>query len=280
MKIVTTVDEVRDIVGQWRKDGLTIGFVPTMGYLHEGHMSLMQKSINGNDKTVASIFVNPMQFGPTEDLGTYPRDFQRDKEMCENLGIDLIFHPDVSEMYDDGFCSYINMSKVTETLCGASRPVFYKGVCTVVGKLFNIVRPDKAYFGEKDAQQLLVIKRMVKDLNFGVEIIGGEIIREPDGLAKSSRNAYLDESQRKAALILNKALTAGKEKFFAGERNSTTLKAYIRDIINTEPMAEVEYVEAVDWNNAQTILTLDKPFLMAIAVRIGKVRLIDNFIIK
>ena len=185
MKVVTTIKEVRENVKQWKKEGQTVGFVPTMGYLHEGHGSLITKARENNDKVVVSIFVNPMQFGPTEDLDSYPRDLEKDSKYCESLGVDLIFHPEPSEMYHDDFSSYVDMSVLTEELCGLSRPVHFRGVCTVVNKLFNIVQPDRAYFGEKDAQQLAIIKHMVQDLNMDIEVVGCPIIREEDGLAKS-----------------------------------------------------------------------------------------------
>ena len=209
MKVVTTIKEVRENVKQWKKEGQTVGFVPTMGYLHEGHGSLITKARENNDKVVVSIFVNPMQFGPTEDLDSYPRDLEKDSKYCESLGVDLIFHPEPSEMYHDDFSSYVDMSVLTEELCGLSRPVHFRGVCTVVNKLFNIVQPDRAYFGEKDAQQLAIIKHMVQDLNMDIEVVGCPIIREEDGLAKSSRNTYLSPEERKAALVLSQTINLG-----------------------------------------------------------------------
>ena len=203
MEIVTTVQEVRDRIKEWKRQGQTVGFVPTMGYLHEGHASLMKCARKDCDKVVASIFVNPMQFGVNEDLDSYPRDLEADAKLCEEIGVDLIFHPEVEEMYAEGFCSFVDMNGLTKELCGKSRPIHFRGVCTVVNKLFNIVTPDKAYFGQKDAQQLAVIRRMVTDLNMDIEIIGCPIIREEDGLAKSSRNTYLNAQERQAALILS-----------------------------------------------------------------------------
>jgi len=211
MRIATTVEDVRNQVKAWRKEGKSVGLVPTMGYLHEGHESLIKRSVAENDYTVVSIFVNPMQFGPTEDLASYPRDLEADSKLCENAGAALIFHPEPEEMYPEGFCSFVDMNGLTKALCGLSRPVHFRGVCTVVNKLFNIVLPDKAYFGEKDAQQLAVIKRMVKDLSMGIEIVGCPIIREADGLAKSSRNTYLSEESRKQAVILSKSIFMGKK---------------------------------------------------------------------
>lgn len=222
MKIVKTVEEVRACVSEWRKQGLSIGFVPTMGYLHEGHQSLIKRAAE-NDKTVVSIFVNPMQFGPKEDLASYPRDLEHDRMLCEQNGVDLVFYPEPEEMYKPDFCSYVDMSILTEELCGLSRPVHFRGVCTVVLKLFNIITPDTAYFGEKDAQQLAIIKRMVRDLNINVEVIGCPIIREPDGLAKSSRNTYLNADERKAALVLYSSVQLGKQLIQDGERNAAVL---------------------------------------------------------
>ena len=212
MRIVGKINDVRNQVKEWKKQGLTVGFVPTMGYLHEGHESLIKRAYEENDKVVVSIFVNPMQFGPKEDLESYPRDLKRDSEVCEKAGTDLIFHPENEEMYFNDFSTFVDMNGLTKGLCGKSRPIHFRGVCTVVTKLFNIVAPDRAYFGEKDAQQLAVIKRMVRDLNIDIEIIGCPIIREEDGLAKSSRNTYLSSEERKVATILNKSLKLAKEK--------------------------------------------------------------------
>ncbi len=278
MKIETTVKDVRKTVKEWRKEGLTVGLVPTMGYLHEGHQSLIKKAVEQCDKVVVSIFVNPMQFGPTEDLASYPRDLEKDSELCEKTGADLIFHPEPEEMYQEGFCSFVDMTGLTQALCGLSRPVHFRGVCTVVSKLFHIVQPDKAYFGEKDAQQLAVIKRMVKDLNMDIEIVGCPIIREKDGLAKSSRNTYLDEKERSAALILSKSIFLGKKMVEEGERNANVVKQAMTDLIQKEPMAEIDYVEIVDQNTMQSIEEIKGDILCAIAVGINhKARLIDNF---
>lgn len=277
MKVVTTIKEVRDIVSQWRKENLSVGFVPTMGYLHEGHQSLITKSVSQNNKTVVSIFVNPMQFSPNEDLESYPRDLQKDSILCEATGADLIFHPDPSEMYSPSFCSFVDMNGLTGNLCGKSRPIHFRGVCTVVSKLFNIVKPDRAYFGEKDAQQLAVIRQMVNDLNIDIEIIGCPIVREDDGLAKSSRNTYLSKEERKAAVILSKSLKAGKELMDNGERNCKVITDKIKEIISSEPLANIDYVSAVDALTMEDTNTAERDILVAIAVRIGKTRLIDNF---
>ena len=278
MKSVHTVAEVREAVKAWRKEGLSVGLVPTMGYLHEGHKSLIDRAVAENDKVVVSVFVNPMQFGPTEDLESYPRDMNRDSALCEAAGAALIFNPEPSEMYAGDFSSFIDMTTLTGGLCGKTRPIHFRGVCTVVGKLFNIVQPDKAYFGQKDAQQLAVIRHMVNDLNFNLEIVGCPIIREDDGLAKSSRNTYLNEAERQAALILSKSLEKGREMIEAGERDSTVIKNAITEMISTEPLAKIDYVEIVDWNNLEPVDRIEGPVLNAIAVYIGKTRLIDNHI--
>ena len=278
MKIVQTVEEVRTQVKEWRQAGLTVGLVPTMGYLHEGHKSLIDKAVAENDAVVVSVFVNPMQFGPTEDLASYPRDLEADAKLCEAAGASLIFHPEPEEMYKDGFCSFVDMNGLTNALCGLSRPVHFRGVCTVVNKLFNIVQPDKAYFGQKDAQQLAVIRHMVNDLNFNLEVVGCPIIREEDGLAKSSRNTYLSPEERQAALILSKSLNRGQELIEAGEKDAAVIKKAITEMIETEPLAKIDYVELVDWNTLEPVEKIEGPVLNAIAVYIGKTRLIDNHI--
>lgn len=278
MKVSGIIQEIREQVKLWKKEGLTVGFVPTMGYLHEGHASLMAEAKKQCDKVVVSIFVNPMQFGVNEDLDSYPRDLEADKEVCYRMGVDLIFHPQVEEMYGEGFCSFVDMNGLTKELCGKSRPIHFRGVCTVVNKLFNIVQPDKAFFGQKDAQQLAVICRMVKDLNLDIEIVGCPIIREEDGLAKSSRNTYLNEEERKAALILSKTIFMGEELVKKGERSSKKLLGLMREMLSSEPMAKIDYVEAVSMDTIEKIQILEGTILVAIAVKIGKTRLIDNFI--
>ena len=275
-KIVSTIEEVRAQVKEWKKEGQSIGFVPTMGYLHEGHMSLIDAA-GENDKVVVSIFVNPMQFGPTEDLASYPRDLEHDAKLCEEHGVDLIFHPTPEEMYGDQFYSYVDMDVLTKELCGLSRPVHFRGVCTVVTKLFNIVTPDRAYFGQKDAQQLAVIKRMVKDLNMPLTITGCPIIREADGLAKSSRNTYLSIEEREAALVLSRSIFLGKEMVEKGERDCKKILAAMTAEIEKEPLAKIDYVKIVDLDTMQQVEKIDRGILAAIAVYIGKTRLIDNF---
>ena len=278
MKIVGTVKEVREQVKEWKKQGLSVGLVPTMGYLHEGHKSLMEAARKDNDKVVVSIFVNPMQFGPTEDLATYPRDLDHDAALCESVGVDLIFHPEAEEMYEKDFCSFVDMTGLTEGLCGKTRPIHFRGVCTVVNKLFNIVTPDHAYFGQKDGQQLAVIKRMVRDLNMDIEIVGCPIIREEDGLAKSSRNTYLSSEERKAALILSKTVALGKE-LAKTEKDANKVVEAMKENIKTEPLAKIDYVEAVDALSMAPVEKLEGTCMLAMAVYIGKTRLIDNTLI-
>lgn len=277
IKVLSTVDETKAQVKEWKKQGLTVGLVPTMGYLHEGHQSLIKKAVEENDKVVVSVFVNPIQFAPNEDLETYPRDLEADKRLCESTGADLIFHPTPEEMYPNGFSTHIQMDNLTKELCGKTRPTHFGGVCTVVGKLFNIVNPDKAYFGQKDAQQLAIIKRMVRDLNFDLEIVGCPIVREPDGLAKSSRNTYLNPEERKAALILSKAIKLGSDMVKDGERSSQAVIKAMTDKINTEPLAKIDYVSVVDALSIEPLDTIKGETLVAIAVYVGKTRLIDNF---
>lgn len=278
MQLATTIQEVRTQIKAWKKEGFRIGFVPTMGYLHEGHGSLISRARQENDKVVVSIFVNPMQFGAGEDLASYPRDLETDSAYCDSLGTDLIFHPEPSEMYADGFCSYVDMSVLTEELCGLSRPVHFRGVCTVVSKLFHIVQPDRAYFGQKDAQQLAVVKRMVTDLNMDLEIIGCPTVREADGLAKSSRNTYLSEHERQAALVLYRAVKHGQMLAASGETDAGEIVAQMKALIEKEPLARIDYVKAVDGLTMQPLAVVKKPMLVALAVYIGKTRLIDNFI--
>lgn len=276
MIIVKTIDEVKQFIKEWKSEGCSIGFVPTMGYLHEGHLSLIHKA-KENDKVVVSIFVNPMQFGPKEDLASYPRDLEKDSSLCEENGVDLIFHPEPEEMYERDFCTYVDMNMLTEELCGLSRPVHFRGVCTVVTKLFNIITPDRAYFGEKDAQQLAIIKRMVRDLNMNVEVIGCPIIREEDGLAKSSRNSYLNEEERKAALVLSGSIKLGENILASGERNVAAIVKAMKDYIEMEPLARIDYLKIVDAVTMQPVEIIEQDVLLAMAVFIGKTRLIDNF---
>ena len=278
MQIEKTVAGVKAQVRAWKKEGLSVGLVPTMGYLHEGHKSLIERAVKENDRVVVSIFVNPTQFGPTEDLESYPRDLNADSILCEEAGAALIFAPEASEMYAEDFTTYVNTSGVTAELCGKSRPIHFRGVCTVVNKLFNIATPDRAYFGEKDAQQLAVIRRMVRDLNMNVDIVGCPIIREADGLAKSSRNTYLSPEERQAALVLSRAIKAGKAMVQSGEKDGEKVLDEMKRIISEEPLARIDYVEMVKWDTIEVHHRVDDPVLVAIAVFIGKTRLIDNFI--
>ncbi|KEI05073.1 pantoate--beta-alanine ligase [Clostridium botulinum] len=274
------VDDVRKYVNKWRKKGLSIGLVPTMGCLHEGHKSLIDKAVKENDKVVVSVFVNPTQFGPNEDFNKYPRNLKNDMDICEKVGVSIIFNPNSSEMYCDDASTYVNVEKLTEGLCGAKRQGHFKGVCTVVSKLFNIVTPRRAYFGVKDAQQLAIIKRMVRDLNFNIDIIGCPIIREDDGLAKSSRNKYLSYEERRAAAILSKSLKNAKMSLKNGERDVNKVKNIIKNKILEESLANIDYIEIVDSVTLQNINTIDHDALVAIAVFIGNTRLIDNFTFK
>lgn len=276
MQIIKTIEELRPIVRGWRKEGLRVGLVPTMGYLHEGHKSLIAKAVSENDRVVVSDFVNPTQFGVNEDLASYPRDIERDAAICEEAGADLIFHPEPEEMYFADSCTFVDMDKLTKGLCGKTRPTHFRGVCTVVSKLFHIVMPDRAYFGQKDAQQLAVIRRMVRDLNFDIEIVGCPIVRESDGLAMSSRNTYLSGEERKAALILHKSLLLGKQMMEQGERDAAKVKEAIIQNIKTEPLARVDYVEIVNPDSLENIAVIEGKALIATAVYIGKTRLIDN----
>lgn len=280
MQITGKISDVRSQVKEWKKQDLTVGFVPTMGYLHEGHASLMKRARAECDKVVVSIFVNPMQFGANEDLDSYPRDLEADSKLCESIGVDLIFHPEVEEMYAEGFCSFVDMNGLTKELCGKSRPIHFRGVCTVVSKLFNIVTPDKAFFGQKDAQQLAVIRRMVKDLNMDIEIVGCPIIREADGLAKSSRNTYLNDEECKAALILSQTIRLGEKLVKEGEKDAGKLVAAMKENIEKEPFAKIDYVEAVNMDTIEKVDAIAPNTLVAMAVYIGKTRLIDNFIVE
>ena len=281
MKIANTIEEVRNQVAEWKKEGLTVGLVPTMGYLHEGHASLVDKAVSMCDKVVASVFVNPTQFAPNEDLETYPRDFEHDCKLLEEHGCDMVFHPEVEEMYFDDAATYVEIqSDMPKQLCGKTRPIHFRGVCTVVSKLFNIVIQDKAFFGQKDAQQLAIIRRMVRDLSYGIEIIGCPIIREEDGLAKSSRNTYLSAEERKAALILSKTIFMGEKMVNDGEKDAQKVIDAMVANIASEPLAKIDYVSAVDGVTMMPIKKIEGCVLVAMAVYIVKTRLIDNFIVE
>lgn len=281
MIIAATISEVRAQVAAWKKEGLTVGLVPTMGYLHEGHASLVDKAVSQCDRVVASVFVNPTQFGPGEDLESYPRDFDRDCKLLEEHGCSMVFHPEVSEMYYPDAATFVEiLSDMPKQLCGKTRPIHFRGVCTVVSKLFNIVTPDKAFFGQKDAQQLAIIRRMVRDMAYGIEIVGCPIIREADGLAKSSRNTYLSAEERQAALVLSKAVFLGQKLVSEGEKNAAKVLSAMTALIEAEPLARIDYVSAVDGITMQPIDTIESNALVAMAVYIGKTRLIDNFIVE
>jgi len=278
MELITTIEEVRIKVKQWKKEGLSVGLVPTMGYLHEGHQSLIERAASENDRVVVSDFVNPTQFGPNEDLDSYPRDIKKDGVLCQKAGAAILFHPSAEEMYASDCCTFVDMNQLTQVLCGKTRPIHFSGVCTIVTKLFHIVTPDRAYFGQKDAQQLAVIKRMVRDLNFDIEIVGCPIIREADGLALSSRNTYLNKAEQKAALILNQSLIIGKEMINSGEKDTKKIKQVMIEKIQTEPLARIDYVEIVNAKTLENVERIESEILTAMAVYIGKTRLIDNFI--
>ena len=277
MIISGSVQETRKVIGNWKKRGFSVGLVPTMGYLHSGHISLIERARKENDMVVVSIFVNPIQFGPNEDLDKYPRDMAHDREVCEKAGAELIFAPEPSEMYPSENLVFVDIKELGNGLCGAKRPGHFRGVCTVVSKLFNIVLPDRAYFGEKDAQQLAIIRRMVKDLNFGTEIVSCPIVREPDGLAMSSRNLYLSPEERKAALSLSRSLSAAKELMRKGEKDSVKIREAIVAGISSEPLVKIDYAEIVDSADLSPVEKIEKPVLAAAAVYFGKTRLIDNF---
>ena len=278
MQVTNTIEKTRELVNNWKKEGKTIGLVPTMGYLHEGHKSLIDRAVADNARVVVSVFVNPLQFGPSEDLEAYPRDFDRDSALSESIGADLIFCPSPAEMYHDPH-AFVSIDTLSDTLCGKTRPIHFKGVCTVVSKLFNIVKPDRAYFGQKDAQQLAIIRKMVLDLNFDIQIVGCPIVREEDGLAKSSRNTYLSCEERKAALCLSKAVKKGQELIRNGIAASDVLEPMC-EIINSEPLARIDYVSMVDALSMQPVDSVNADVLVAMAVYIGKPRLIDNFMMQ
>lgn len=281
MEIVRRVADVKRLVGQARREGKSVGLVPTMGYLHEGHQTLMRTARAANGLVVASIFVNPLQFGPSEDFAVYPRDLERDARLAAEAGVDVIFAPTVEEMYPQGFANmltFVEVKGITECLCGASRPGHFRGVTTVCSKLFNIVEPDVAYFGQKDAQQVVVIKRMTADLNMNVRIATVSIVREADGLALSSRNVFLNPAERKAALVLSRALRQAAELLAAGERDAAIVRRAMSYLIGSEPLAAADYITVCDPHSLAELARVDGPALVALAVKIGKTRLIDNLL--
>jgi pantoate--beta-alanine ligase len=277
MRLVHTVAEMKKIVNDILKSGKSIGFVPTMGYLHKGHLSLVEAARKENDVVVVSIFVNPTQFGPNEDYNRYPRDLERDLRLLEPIGVDYVFNPSVEEMYPAMYSTYVEEVELSKYLCGASRPGHFRGVCTVVTKLFNIVKPTKAYFGQKDAQQFRVLKRMVRDLNMDVEMIEMPIVREEDGLAMSSRNVYLNPEERKEATRLYKSLLKAKELIESGERDVQKIKSEMLKILD-HPLLKVDYVEVVDEETLRPVEKIERKVIVALAVFVGKARLIDNMI--
>lgn len=277
MKVETSISSVRCLIRKYHQDGELIGLVPTMGYLHTGHRSLIEQARHQCDRVVVSIFVNPIQFGPKEDFSRYPRDLESDLQMCREAGVDLVFIPETGEMYPSPNNVYIDVRKLGDHLCGASRPGHFQGVLTVVAKLFNICQPDIAFFGEKDAQQLAIIRQMVHDLNFPIEILGCPIVREADGLALSSRNVYLSPLERQAALVLSRSLAGARLELERGERDAKRITAQIRTVIESEQLARVDYIKVVDSLDLQPVITITGSVLVAVAVYFNKTRLIDNF---
>ena len=280
MKVVDTIPRMSTLVKIFKKEGKSISLVPTMGYLHEGHLSLVRAARKHTDVVIMSIFVNPIQFGPKEDFEKYPRDLKRDEQLATSAGADIIFNPSVKDIYPAGYSTYVNVENLTDTLCGSSRPGHFKGVTTVVAKLFEIVRPDIAYFGQKDAQQAIIIKKMADDLNMGIEIKIMPIIREPDGLAMSSRNVHLSEEERKDALVLRGALKRAEEAIGAGERDPKKVIKIMQELMKKVPSAKIDYISIVDTRSLKEMKTMSGEVLVALAVFIGRTRLIDNIILK
>ncbi|WP_457568100.1 pantoate--beta-alanine ligase [Desulfurobacterium sp.] len=280
MKKVRTVKEMKGLATAFKRAGKSVGFVPTMGYLHEGHLSLAKRARKENDIVVMSIFVNPTQFGPGEDFEKYPRDEKRDSTLAEREGVDILFLPSVDELYPKPFRTYVSVEEITDKLCGAKRPGHFRGVTTIVTKLFNIVKPDRAYFGKKDFQQYKVIKQMVKDLNMDIKIIGCPIVRESDGLAMSSRNVYLSAEERQSALSLYKSLKLAKELIEKGEKRASRIKEEMRKLILSHPnVKKIDYIEIVDQNNFKDVEFIEEGTLIALAVFVGGTRLIDNWVV-
>ncbi len=279
MKVVRTIGEMQRLTTRLRQEG-SLGFVPTMGALHEGHLELVRAAKRRCDRVVVSVFVNPIQFGPKDDYHAYPRDFKRDRLLLARVATDVVFYPDVREMYPDDYATYVEVEGLTKYLCGRSRPGHFRGVTTVVTKLFNIVKPDVAVFGQKDAQQAFVIKRMVRDLNFPVDIVIVPTVREPDGLAMSSRNVYLTQEERRQATVLYQSLREGEAMIKSGERDARRVKQALRRLIRTAPLAQIDYVEIVDTSRLHPVKTIKGEVLIALAVYFGRARLIDNLIVR
>lgn len=276
MKVITSVAGMKSLARQWKREGKSIGFVPTMGYLHEGHLSLVRESKKRTDVTVVSIFVNPAQFGPNEDFKKYPRDLEKDSAYLEQAGVDCLFYPDAAEIYPPGYRTYVEVHGLQDRLCGKSRPGHFRGVVTIILKLFDIVGPDLAFFGAKDAQQVLIIEKMAADLDLGTEVVTCPLVRGPDGLALSSRNAYLSSEEKKAALVLSRSLRWAERAISAGERDAAKVIAGIRSLIEAEPLARVDYVEAVDPLDLDSVAEIRGDVLIVLAVFVGSTRLIDN----
>lgn len=280
MKVLSTVEEIKAYSKEQKANGKIIGLVPTMGALHEGHLTLMRTAKKNADVVIASVFVNPTQFGPNEDYDAYPRQFEADCEKLESVGVDAVFHPEPKEMYPEGYCTYVNVDgEFTKKLCGGQRPGHFRGVATVVTKLINLAKADKAFFGQKDAQQVTVIRRFVDDLNINVEINMVPIVREENGLARSSRNAYMSVEEKEAALVLSRSLFAAQKAYDDGERNVEALKSIVKETLNSESKSDIDYVELYSFPALAEIETVEQASLLAIAVRIGKTRLIDNILL-
>lgn len=280
MEIFSRIDPLRAYLREQRSHGASIGLVPTMGYFHEGHLSLMRSARQDNDVVVVSLFVNPTQFGPNEDLERYPRDPQRDQRLAAEVGVDAIFAPPPEEMYPPGYATYVEVEKLSQGLCGQSRPGHFRGVATVVSKLFNIVQPDRAYFGQKDFQQQVIIRRMVRDLNFPLSIVTVPTVREPDGLAMSSRNAYLTPEERRSALALIRSLKAGEALIRSGERQAQKVRQAVAAALGSDPRVRIDYVEVRDPENLELVSTIQGDVLLAVAAFVGSTRLIDNLMVE
>ncbi|MDD8030642.1 MAG: pantoate--beta-alanine ligase [Acidobacteriota bacterium] len=276
MMVINTINELKEKIRFWKDQSKQIGFVATMGYLHEGHLSLVRESKRSSEITVVSIFVNPKQFGPQEDYNFYPRDLNRDRNLLEKEGVDLVFHPSVEEMYPDHYRTYVEVEELQDKLCGKSRPGHFRGVCTVVLKLLNLVQPDEAYFGWKDAQQVVILQKMVKDLNIPTKVVPLPIVRDNDGLALSSRNTYLKPQERQAALVLNKSLDLAARLFSQGVKDASLIKQKMVELISTEPLVRIDYVEIIDLQNLNNIDKLEGDALITLAAYVGRTRLIDN----
>ena len=280
MQVIRDFKTLKSEIAGARRDGKSVGFVPTMGFLHEGHLSLLREAVRQTEYVVLSIFVNPLQFGVGEDYEEYPRDLEQDRKKAEEAGCDLIFYPEVKSMYPRGYLTYVNTEGISEPLCGGSRPGHFRGVTTVVTKLFNLVTPDKAFFGQKDAQQALIIRKMVADLNMNLEIVVCPTIREDDGLAMSSRNAYLEPGERKAAAILYRTLKKARDMVLSGEKDARVVRDFMVDSIGKEPRANIQYIEVVDSETLQPLEEIETSALLALAVKLGETRLIDKILVE